>query len=120
MAIIQIPADLPIELVQGDELSFALQFNDDREDGYTLTSGVYNASLVNLQLLFSPALEIDVDTETPEEGDPVTTTTVIVSFTETQTQQLTPRQNWRWFLRWVAPGGVTRTIISGQISSRAP
>ncbi|MBU6222278.1 MAG: hypothetical protein KGR24_05940 [Planctomycetes bacterium] len=120
MAVIQIPADLPIELVQGDELSFALQFNDDREDDYTWQSGVYNASLVNPTNVFSPALEIDVETDTPEEGDPVTTTTVIVSFTETQTQLLTPRQNWRWFIRWVAPGGVTRTIISGQISSRAP
>jgi len=121
MAITQIPADLPIELVRGDELNFALAFAGDLEgDGYALSSGVFNASQPNPTDLFSPGLEVDVETETPEEGDPVTTTTVIVSFTEAQTEQLTPRLNWRWYLRWVAPGSVTRTIISGQIISRVP
>jgi len=117
MAVLQIPADVPISLVQGDELNFSLRFNADLT-GYTLTAGVFNAALATPTNLFSPALTTTVETTGGE--DPVTTTLVEVSFVETQTTQLTPRLAWRWWLRWVSPGGVTRTVVSGPITSRAP
>jgi hypothetical protein len=121
MAVQQIPADVPISLVQGDELSFALRFSADLT-GYTFSTGVFNAGLPAPTNLFSPSFTSAVQTTDPEDEDedPVTTTLVTLSFVETQTQQLTPRLAWRWWLRWVSPGGVTRTVVSGQIASRAP
>jgi hypothetical protein len=120
MAVQQIPADVPISLVQGDELNFALRFNADLT-GYTISAGVYNASQPSPTNLFSPSFTVAYEEEEPGEVDsPVVATLVTLSFVETQTQQLTPRLAWRWYLRWVSPGGVTRTVLSGPISSRAP
>jgi hypothetical protein len=50
----------------------------------------------------------------------VVRTTVVCTLTETQTALLDANGNYRWFLRWVSPGGVTRTIVSGQIDVRLP
>jgi hypothetical protein len=123
MAISQLPAEFPIALVPGDELNFALRFNLDLT-GYILQGRVYDSSLATSTLLGFPAVTATVETTTPEdpEEDPVTTTLVEVSFDEMDTAQLTPIQarRWRWFLRWTSPGGVTRTILSGPITSRAP
>lgn len=124
MAVEQLPADVPISLVPGDEVNFALRFNADLT-GYTFSTGVYDAAALPETVAFSPSVVAAIETETPEVGDPVTTTLVSVSFVESQTSQLVLRaQNrqtsWRWYLRWVSPGGVTRTVISGPITSRAP
>jgi len=123
MAVAQLPAEFPIALVPGDELNFALRFNLDLT-GYTLEGKVYDSSLAAPTLLTFPVVTATVETTTPEdpEEDPVTTTLVEVSFDEQATAQLTPLQarRWRWYLRWVSPGGVTRTILSGPITSRAP
>jgi hypothetical protein len=43
-----------------------------------------------------------------------------VALSETQTNLLSPSSTYRWYLRWVAPGQITRTIISGSVTAVAP
>lgn len=50
----------------------------------------------------------------------VTAGSMIIGLSETQTAQLSPNETYRWFLRWVAPGEVTRTIVSGSVTAVAP
>ena len=49
-----------------------------------------------------------------------TTGSLVIGLTETQTKLLSPTQTYRWYLRWIAPGEVTRTIISGSVTAVAP
>lgn len=50
----------------------------------------------------------------------VTAGSMIIGLSETQTALLSPNENYRWFLRWVAPGEITRTIVSGSVTAVAP
>ena len=45
---------------------------------------------------------------------------VNLSLTEVQTAALNPATNYRWYLRGVSPGLVTRTYISGTLKAYAP
>lgn len=129
MAISQLPAELPIALVPGDEVNFALRFNLDLT-GYELAAYVYDSSQPTPTFLQFPQVAFEVEDpevqgpegEGEEEGPHPVTTLVEVSFDEAGTAQLSwqPARRWRWLLRWVSPGGVTRTILSGPINSRAP
>lgn len=121
MAVQQIPAELPIELVRGDELSFVVRVNADLT-GYTITAGVFNAAVTEWTPdddEFAPDLEVDIETVTIGEEE-VTRTDITVSFTEEHTEALSVRQSWRWYLRWVSPGNVTRAFVSGEVRSRNP
>jgi len=121
MAVQQIPADFPISLVRGDELNFTVRVNADLT-GYTITSGVYQAGSGGESIPtdeFAPPLEIDVETVEIDDEE-VTRTNILVSFVEDDTETLSPLRAWRWYLRWVSPGGVTRTFVSGVLRSRDP
>lgn len=106
----QIPETVDVFLVVGDELSIPLTFSVDLS-GYTISSGVYDASQLTPTDLLSPGLLV-----TTTAGQ----TTVLVSFVESDTSQLVASGNWRWYLRWVSPGGVTRTVISGAVRTSNP
>lgn len=111
MAVVeQLPATVDVSVVVGDELSFPLTFSTNL-NGYAIESGVYDANQTTVTDLLSPALNI---THTATE------TTVLVTFTEADTLQLPVTGNWRWYLRWVSPGTVTRTVVSGQVSTSNP
>lgn len=111
----QIPATVDVQLVKGDEFSWPLVFSADLTD-YTLTSGIYNAGLNTGTSVVTPTFTATVDDTDPED----VTTTVLVSVVETQTSSLTAGGNYRWWLRWVSPGGVTRTVVSGQFRVQNP
>jgi hypothetical protein len=49
-----------------------------------------------------------------------TTGSMVIGLSETQTKLLSPTQTYRWYLRWIAPGEITRTIISGSVTAVAP
>jgi len=50
----------------------------------------------------------------------VTSSTVQVSMDENQTYAISPTGVSRWYLRWVSPGGVTRTVLSGVVQAQNP
>ena len=43
-----------------------------------------------------------------------------LSLQETQTMALLATDKMRWYLRWVAPGVITRTVISGSLTVQDP
>lgn len=110
----QIPGVLDISLVEGDEFSWSVRIDRDLA-GYTLSTGIYNASLVTPTNITSPTF-----TSSTATTGGVTRTTVVLTLTETQTDMLDAGGNYRWWMKWVSPGGVTRTIVSGQIDTRLP
>jgi hypothetical protein len=111
----QIPADLTIELIRGDELNFVAQFPSLDLTSYTLSAGVYDSTATDVTIYQTPSLSKSVAT-----AGGVTTTSVAVGLTETQTTALDAAGSYRWFLRWVSAGGVTRTILSGQVLAQNP
>jgi hypothetical protein len=112
-AILQIPATVDVTLVRGDEFSWSMVFSADLTS-YTFTAGIYNASLTTYASIVTPSLTVTVSSSTPK------TTTIVASVVETQTGSLLAAGNYRWWLRWVSPGGVTRTVVSGQFIANAP
>jgi hypothetical protein len=108
----QLPADVGLVLVQGDEFPFTVAFNADIS-GYTLTASVFNANTGDE--IFAPTIGVTVDSSG---AHPVTT--LSFNFSETETDMLAAGGRFRWFLRWVTPGGVTRTVLSGKVKVQSP
>lgn len=111
---------MSLEFVSGDELGFLLDFSENVTD-YAFQAVVYEYSTT--QTFASPA-------GTTTAGAVVATFTVTVvdaatgqlnlSLTETQTASLLTSKKYRWFLRWITNAGVTRTVLSGEVTVSVP
>lgn len=116
----QLPGDMPLEFVSGDELGFLLDFNADvtgysyqaviyeysTTSTFTSPSGVTTAGSIVATFLVTP-----IDESLGK---------VNLSLTESQTAALTTGGKYRWFFRWVTNGGVTRTVLSGKVTVSVP
>lgn len=111
----QLPGTLDLAFVRGDEVYFSAAFAGLDLTGYTLTAGIYNSSLNAVTNLVTPTLTLTTATV-----GSVITSTVAVGLTETQTATLSTAARNRWYLRWVSPGGVTRTVVSGNVTLSNP
>lgn len=119
--VVQLPGNLGFRLVKGDELSVALNLNRDITN-YSFTTYIYSTSvtggggggdgtLVGIgTTITQPTLGIVAETAGK----------MIIGLSEQQTNLLTPNQTYRWFLRAVAPGDITRTLLSGDVVTVAP
>lgn len=111
-----LPDTLDLQFVSGDELSVLLEFGLDLT-GYQFQAGIYEiAQIVNGAVVATTPFSRNF-TITPidlAEG------TLNLSLNETDTESFSPAVTYRWFLRWVAPGVVTRTAIAGDINVRLP
>lgn len=112
-----LPGDLTLQIVRGDEVTFSAIFAGVDLTGYTLSAGVYSGfgPTATDTLVVTPTVTVTTAT-----ANNVTSSTVQVSMTETQTAAISPIGSSRWYLRWVSPGGVTRTILSGQVQAQNP
>lgn len=104
----QIPGELNLSLVQGDEFPFSASFNVNLT-GYTLQSSLYNGNS-------GASLATPTMTMTTATVGGVTTSTVEFLLNETQTAALTVNRM-RWYFRWVSPAGVTRTVLAGTVKA---
>jgi hypothetical protein len=102
----QLPGELNLSLIRGDEFTFAATFNVDLT-GYTRAASIYNDQ-TNAELAV-PTMALTTSTV-----GSVTTSTVTFTLTETQTAALSASRM-RWFFRWVTPGGYTRTVLAGTV-----
>lgn len=110
-----LPETLDIQAVSGDELSVFLDFSIDLT-GYQFGTEIYFATVVNGQFT-GKTVNDENFTITPvnlAEG------TLNLSLTESQTESLTAGVSYRWFLRWIAPGVITRTVLSGSLTMFNP
>jgi hypothetical protein len=106
----QLPGDLSLALVRGDEFPFSATFNANLT-GYTLQASIYNDAT-------GAEITAPTMTMTTATVNGVTTSTVAFLLTETQTTSLTASRM-RWFFRWVspAPSSVTRTVLAGTVKA---
>lgn len=117
----QLPGDLTITHVIGDEVNFTIDLDVDVTN-YAFTAGVYVVSTQGVMGAGGGTV--------PSIGSTAFAPTITVSnaaagvltwgATETQTGSLNAGIRYRHFVRWVAPGGITRTIVSGDYVPKAP
>jgi len=113
----QIPGDLDLVIVRGDEVNFSAVFAAFNLTDYTVTAAVYSGfgATATDTPVATPTVTVTMATV-----NNVTSSTVQISMTETQTLAISPTGSSRWFLRWVSPGGVTRTVLSGNVTASNP
>jgi len=113
----QLPGDLTVAIVRGDEVSFSAVFAGVNLTGYTVSAGVYSGFGATATETHVATPTVTVTTATV---GGVTSSTVQISMTETQTYAISLTGVSRWYLRWVSPGGVTRTVLSGIVQAQNP
>jgi len=117
---VQLPGDLSFRIVNGDEVNAAVNLNRDIT-GYQFTTYIYSSPTTGAGGGTGSFTAIG-----PTVTQPVlsivsqTAGTIILALSEQQTALLSPGTPYRWFLRAVAPGEVTRTILSGTVTAVAP
>lgn len=104
----------------GDECNVALNLQRSVV-GYTFTSFIYQSDITGTGGGAGSINGIGQTVTAPTIGiTDASTGAMVLGLSETQTALLSPTQNYRWYLRWVAPGEITRTIISGSVTAVAP
>lgn len=117
---VQLPGVLNLQAVSGDECNIALSLQRSVA-GYSWESYVYRTDVTTTGGGVGSLNGIGITVAQPTIGISDTATgTMVIGLNETQTRSLTPGVGYRWYLRWVAPGEVTRTIVSGAVTMVAP
>lgn len=111
-----LPDTLDLRFISGDELSVMLDFSEDLT-GYTFSTSIYEVTQVSNGAVVATATFSRNFTITTVD---LATGTLNLSLNETDTATFDPAVTYRWFLRWVAPGVVTRTVVSGTIRVSLP
>lgn len=110
-----LPSSLNLIFVRGDEFGVLLDFSINLT-GYQFQTVVYEvASVVAGQVVAGDDVENFTLTPVDLEAGKIN-----LSLQESQTQAFDPTKVYRWYLRWVAPGVVTRTVLSGSITVGDP
>jgi hypothetical protein len=115
-----LPGTLNISLTVGDEFGMLSDLSIDTT-GFTWTAIAYetatSVSFVNpggVPTQGATAATFSVTVVNAAAGQ------VNLSLTELQTVTLSPAKTYRWYLRGVSPGLVTRTYLSGTLKAYAP
>jgi hypothetical protein len=117
----QLPGTLDITFVTGDEVAVALDFDRDLT-GYTIGTAIYVARTFTTTgggagFVTAPgetAAVFAIAEDNLPEGR------ITIGLSEIQTESLSPAIAYRWYLRWIDTGMVTRTVLSGTITVVAP
>jgi hypothetical protein len=117
----QLPGVLDFQLVKGDECTVALNLGFD-VTGYTFSSVIYATTITGIGAGAGGTLTSIGQTITQPTLGVVAATagTMLVGISENQTNLLTPGSTYRWYLRAVAPGDITRTLLAGTFTTVAP
>lgn len=113
----QLPGTLDITFVQGDEVAVALDFDRDLA-GYSITAPIYVTAVFAsggggssfVETVGQVATNFVVSATNLAQGQ------LLMGLAESQTALLSPGIAYRWYLRWVDPGLVTRTVLSGTVT----
>jgi hypothetical protein len=117
---VQLPGVLNVTAVNGDECNIALSLQRNIS-GYSWESYVYRSEVTTTGGGVGSLSGLGVTVVQPTIGISDTANgTMVIGLNETQTRSLTPGVGYRWYLRWVAPGQITRTIVSGNVTTVAP
>lgn len=117
----QLPGDLSIRFVQGDELKVNCDF-DINITGYTVTNSIYVTNVYAaggggsgyVTTVGATVTTFDQTITSASAGQ------ILLDLPENKSALLSPGIGYRWYLRWVDTGGVTRTVLSGDITAVNP
>lgn len=119
----QLPGELDLTFIKGDEVGVLLTLENMDLTNYTFDSYVYSLA----QVATGSGLGAGVSVAAGETAVQITVTPVAVtagriniSMSEIQTNQLQANGQYRWWLRTISPGLVTRTVVSGDVNVRMP
>ena len=121
MEFVQLPGDLGLRFIRGDEVNVAISLQRDVTN-YSFTSYIYNSTSITA----GGGVLGGVNTTGATVVQPTlsvvnaSTGSLVLGLSETQTAALSPTGSYRWYLRWVAPGDITRTIVSGSVTAVSP
>lgn len=117
----QLPGTLDIVFVKGDEVSIALDFDRDLTN-YTITAPIYVTQVFSSTGGGAGTVTGVGQTATSFVISPVNLAsgTLTINLSETQTNALLPTIAYRWYMRWVDPSQVTRTVLSGTLTVANP
>ena len=110
-----LPQNLNLQFVRGDEFWFTVDASIDLTN-YTFQSSIYKATNITNGIVTSSQQVLQF-TITPID---LAAGQLNLSLQESQTLSLNPNDRLRWYLRWIAPGVVTRTVLSGTITVGDP
>lgn len=113
----QLPGTLDITFVQGDEVAVALDF-DRNLTGFTMTAPVYVTAVFAsggggsafVETVGAIATNFVISNTNLAQGQ------ILIGLSEAQTSLLSPGIAYRWYMRWVDTGLVTRTVLSGTVT----
>ena len=111
----QIPDVLDFVFVQGDEVKVLLDF-DDNLTGYTFETKIIEV----LEVIGGNVTQYEDVVDFTQENVNLSAGQVNLSLQESVTGSLSLGGNYRWYMRWTAPGLIKRTVLSGAISVRSP
>lgn len=127
---LQIPADLGITLVAGDELSVGLNFTAPSGNttapinltGYTFDAKVFVPEYKNATggfgsgglTIASNVVNLTVSPVNLASGQ------LSVGLNETQTSALNTSTGYRWYMKWQDTSNLTLTVLSGDFVARIP
>lgn len=110
-----LPQTLDLAFVRGDEFGILIDASINLT-GYSFSSSIYKVTSVangvvtgTQEVLQFTITEVDLAA-----GQ------INLSLQESQTLSLITTDKLRWYLRWVAPGVITRTVISGAVTVGDP
>lgn len=116
----QLPGDLSLQFVKGDEVNVALNLQRN-VTGYAFSTYIYDSATTTTGGGFGSISGVGATVVQPTLGIVnASTGSLVLGLSETQTAQLDTAGSYRWYLRWVAPGEITRTIVSGSVTAVAP
>jgi len=107
--------------VTGDELAITLDF-DRSLVGYSITAPIYVTKVYASQgggqgfvtTVGATATSFVIQNTDLAAGQ------ITIGLSEQQTSSLSPAIAYRWYMRWVDPGMVTRTVLSGDVTVVSP
>lgn len=113
----QLPGALDVTFIQGDEIAIALDF-DRNLTGYTISTVVYvtqvfasgGAGTAFVETVGATAATFSITNTNLAAGQ------ITIGLNETQTAALSPGIAYRWYMRWIDTGMVTRTVLSGSVT----
>jgi hypothetical protein len=120
-----VPETLDLTVCKGDEFGLSLTFSDGGSvqdlTGYTFTAAIFEITrTVNSSYpggFDSQGADVEAFSITYTD---LPNGELSMALTETQTAAISETGTYRWYLRGVAPGTITRTYISGSFTVRTP
>ena len=117
----QTPGTLDVTFVAGDEVAIALDFDRDLT-GYTITTAVYVTAVYAsggggtgfVTGIGETAATFSISNTNLAAGQ------ITIGLSEVQTAALSSAIAYRWYMRWVDTGQVTRTVLSGTVTVANP